>query len=250
MLRRLLFDKSGRWTALYYLLLAGPRQVLTRRFVRRRARSAGLVLDVGSRKSPYTRNLNSRIICMDKPTHTDGYLGFTDKFTHQLSGVENYFVVYGDAECLPFRNGSVDLVLCFEVIEHVSDPKAAIAALARVMAPSGRLLLTTPNGLVVPCENPYHQGHLTRASLAVMLSKHFHQVVLSTWCPFRDRADRLHMLWLRYQSSRGVGCLVRYMLARLKYLILIARHRNVEGTVLVAEAYDPIGLPDVEQTAG
>jgi SAM-dependent methyltransferase len=249
MIRRLLFDKSGRWTDLYYLLLAGPRQVLTRRFVRRRAKAASLVLDVGSRKSPYTRNLNSRIICMDKPTHTNGYLGFTDKLTHELRGVQNYFVVYGDAECLPFRNRSFDLVLCFEVIEHVSDPKAAVAALARVMAPSGRLLLTTPNGRVVPCENPYHHGHLTQASLAVMLNEHFHQVVLSTWCPFRDRADRLHMLWLRYQDSRRIGCLVRYMLARLNYLILVARHRYAEGTVLVAEAYEPIELPDVEETS-
>ena len=38
-----------------------------------------------------------------------------------------------------------DLVTCLEVIEHVPDPRRFVLALARVLAPSGLLILSTPN---------------------------------------------------------------------------------------------------------
>lgn len=38
-----------------------------------------------------------------------------------------------------------DLVTCMEVIEHVAEPAAFVAALARVLAPGGLLVMSTPN---------------------------------------------------------------------------------------------------------
>ena len=38
-----------------------------------------------------------------------------------------------------------DLVTCMEVIEHVSDPATFVRGLARVLAPGGSLILSTPN---------------------------------------------------------------------------------------------------------
>lgn len=41
--------------------------------------------------------------------------------------------------------GSFDLVTSLEVIEHVADPQAFVAALARRLAPGGLMILSTPN---------------------------------------------------------------------------------------------------------
>ena len=54
-------------------------------------------------------------------------------------------VVCGAGEALPYPAGSFDLVLSNEVIEHVQDDRAAVAEMARVLRPGGRLVLFCPN---------------------------------------------------------------------------------------------------------
>jgi SAM-dependent methyltransferase len=45
---------------------------------------------------------------------------------------------------MPFRDGSFDLILSTDVIEHIEDDVAALSELRRVLIPSGRIILTTP----------------------------------------------------------------------------------------------------------
>ncbi len=51
----------------------------------------------------------------------------------------------GAGERLPFRDEAFDLVLCWDVLEHVQDPEALVAEIARVLRPGGRVLLTAIN---------------------------------------------------------------------------------------------------------
>jgi SAM-dependent methyltransferase len=46
---------------------------------------------------------------------------------------------------LPLGHGSVDLVWCSEVLEHVPDVGQLLTETRRVLAPGGRLLVTTPD---------------------------------------------------------------------------------------------------------
>ncbi len=50
-----------------------------------------------------------------------------------------------DIQNLPHSDGTFDTVISLETIEHVPDPKQALAELARVLRRGGKLILTCPN---------------------------------------------------------------------------------------------------------
>jgi SAM-dependent methyltransferase len=49
------------------------------------------------------------------------------------------------SSALPFRNGSYDLVVAFEVIEHLHDWPDLLKEARRVLAPGGQFIVSTPN---------------------------------------------------------------------------------------------------------
>jgi SAM-dependent methyltransferase len=46
---------------------------------------------------------------------------------------------------IPYGDATFDVVVCGEVLEHVVDTDNLLAEIHRVLAPGGRLILTTPN---------------------------------------------------------------------------------------------------------
>ena len=56
-------------------------------------------------------------------------------------------VLVGDVETieLPYEPGSFDVVLCGDLIEHLREPEELLARVRPLLAPGGRLALTTPN---------------------------------------------------------------------------------------------------------
>lgn len=54
-------------------------------------------------------------------------------------------VVNGAGEQLPFADASFDMVIAWDVVEHVQQPDLLLAELARVLRPGGRALLTVIN---------------------------------------------------------------------------------------------------------
>jgi ubiquinone/menaquinone biosynthesis C-methylase UbiE len=54
-------------------------------------------------------------------------------------------LVLADANFLPFRDESFDLITSNMVIEHMREPKLAFHEMYRVLAPGGTILLHTPN---------------------------------------------------------------------------------------------------------
>jgi len=58
-----------------------------------------------------------------------------------------------------------DLVVAFQVIEHLVDPAGFLRGLAGRVVPGGELVVTTPNRLMSVSENPYHLREWTAAEL-------------------------------------------------------------------------------------
>jgi SAM-dependent methyltransferase len=75
---------------------------------------------------------------------------------------------------LPLPDGSVDVVVNFQVIEHLWDQARFIAECARVLRPSGLLMVSTPNritfspGRDTPV-NPFHTRELNADELTALL---------------------------------------------------------------------------------
>jgi 2-polyprenyl-6-hydroxyphenyl methylase/3-demethylubiquinone-9 3-methyltransferase len=61
--------------------------------------------------------------------------------------LENLKFEVADIQRLTHPDGSFDVVVSCETVEHVPDPRLAVRELARVLAPGGTLVLTTPNYL-------------------------------------------------------------------------------------------------------
>jgi SAM-dependent methyltransferase len=87
-------------------------------------------------------------------------------------------VVLGDVHQLPFEDASFDMVVCFEVIEHMDGQDAALSEFARVLRPEGFLLISSPNRDVYTPGNPHHVHEYTPPELEAALSLLFPSVTL------------------------------------------------------------------------
>lgn len=82
---------------------------------------------------------------------------------------------------LPFADASFDVVLSFQVFEHVRDTARYLSEIRRVLAPGGKLVLVTPDRStrLLPFQRPWNRWHLheyAAGELARELSRHFGNV--------------------------------------------------------------------------
>lgn len=64
---------------------------------------------------------------------------------NRAEGLDRRYAVDLNVDRLPEPDGSLDLVVASEVIEHVIEPGRAIAEFHRVLRPGGHVLITVPN---------------------------------------------------------------------------------------------------------
>lgn len=77
---------------------------------------------------------------------------------------------------------SFDVVVAFEIIEHVQDHDRVLEEIARVLTPEGTLVISTPDRVVYSDvegrNNPYHEHELSRDELEALLAAHFPHMAL------------------------------------------------------------------------
>lgn len=112
----------------------------------------------------------------------------------------------GSVEALPVPDGSVDVVLCSQVLEHADDPARAVRELHRVLVPGGRLLLST-HGVQVYHPSPADYWRWTHAGLEKVL---------------RENGE-----WASVSVSPSAGTTATLAMLISVYLDLLARRARV-----------------------
>jgi SAM-dependent methyltransferase len=80
--------------------------------------------------------------------------------------------------------GSFDVAISFQVVEHLVDEGGYFSEIARVLAPDGLALITTPNRLTISPGsrkpiNPFHLREYTPDELGELLADYFESVEIS-----------------------------------------------------------------------
>jgi SAM-dependent methyltransferase len=168
----------------------------------------GRVLDAGCGRSLFTEirpDWPFRIVASDVDY---------DLMSQRQAEFKDVRFLVGDAQPLPFRDGSFDAVFAGELIEHLPDPRPGVAEFRRVLRPGGTLILTTPNRLRLAnvadgSERPYSPDHLSELSYdevrALLDSEGFeirratglHLELLLNWFSPMPKLDRLQRGWNR-----------------------------------------------------
>ena len=135
-----------------FWLRTGHRERLTALLAERIPQLHGLVLDVGGGR--------------DAP-HDDAWPAEVRRLRIDVSPTHRPDVM-GDAGHLPVRDGSVDAVTMFEVLEHVPNPWTAIEEAGHVLREGGTLLGSAP--LVWPIHgDPHDYFRFTDAGIRALL---------------------------------------------------------------------------------
>ncbi len=107
-----------------------------------------------------------------------GTAPYAPLFSHRRYVTADLFAdssVRCDALALPFADDAFDLVLCTEVLEHVSDPDATLQEIHRTLRTEGVLVLTTPLTWGVHAKQDFHRW--TESGLRRLLARHRFEVV-------------------------------------------------------------------------
>jgi SAM-dependent methyltransferase len=87
--------------------------------------------------------------------------------------------IHGDARRTGLADGSLDLVVCFELIEHLAEQDDLLAEIRRLLAPDGIALISTPEASrPEKAPNPWHVRELGRAEFEALLHGRFGNVAL------------------------------------------------------------------------
>ena len=120
----------------------------------------------------------------------------TARYAHRA----NLGFIQGSCAALPLPDASVDLVVSFETIEHLTEQEAMLAEFRRVLVPEGVLIISSPNKAIYSEEtgyaNHFHVRELTREELAAALARSFPQ---QAW--YGQRALAHSLIW----AERAAG---------------------------------------------
>ena len=116
----------------------------------------------------------------------------------------NTHVARADGTCLPFADGTFDVVTSFETVEHINNYQCFVGDLRRVLKDEGVMIMSTPNAYYTrpvngKPSNPFHVYEFTPEEFGALLRNSFSSVELygqrvrldRRICPYWELPDML-----------------------------------------------------------
>lgn len=129
------------------------------------------------------------------------------------------------------EDNSFDIIISFQVIEHIKDDKRFLQEIHRVLKPGGQAIITTPNIKMTLSRNPWHIREYTGGELTQLASETFDQVEM------KGIAGNEKVMEYHEQNRASVQRIMRFdildlqyklpaWMLRIPYDILNRRNRN------------------------
>ncbi len=167
----------------------------------------------------------ARFLAEAKGCHTLGVDASAEMIANCVPARDTEFRQIRDICETGLPNGTFDGVLCSSVLEYVSDPRAALVELRRLLKPQGLLLVSVPNAHPIarwPTLAIYWlTKHLGRRRWFQFLdySKHSYSELrfrrLLNTCGFRVEAVRTFGVTLGFETFLGQGTLMMFRAVKL-----------------------------------
>ncbi len=154
--------------------------------------------------------------------------------------------IVGQADCLPFATGTIDIVISMAVLQHVPDPQAAIAELVRILKSGGRAYV------FVPFIQGFHAApHDYQSYMRPGLERAMGGLRVERTESFGPTSGLVWVLgeWLSVPFSLGIAPLQRILelvfqtlLSPLKFLDALFRH--MPGSENISTGYLVVGVKE------
>lgn len=147
--------------------------------------------------------------------HCDDYLGL-DKIHEVIERLDREYpdLDFRQAVFPPFdglESNSYDVIVSFQVIEHIKNDKLFLEEIYRVLKPGGTAILTTPNIKKTLTRNPWHVREYTAQELTDLASSTFDRVEMKG-------VTGSERLWDYYEQNKAaVKKITRFDILNLQY---------------------------------
>ncbi|MEQ4717333.1 class I SAM-dependent methyltransferase [Nonomuraea sp. B19D2] len=154
--------------------------------------------------------------------------------------------IHADARDLPLPDGSFDLVLAFDVLEHIQEDHLAAREIVRVLRPGGTALITVPCDMELWSAHDVASGHVrryTRDGLRDLLTSQ--GLVLDRLWSWNVLLRPVVALRRKHTSGSDVVETSRLVNLALSTVIVAERYlpvRSLPGVSLIARAHRPRSL--------